>query len=66
LDRVAGIEALNGQRGQFILGALLGAHKTLQVSFNRQTFSVSSGSQFSFQLRMDADAHGVANLSAKL
>ena len=58
IDRIAGIESVESQRRQFILGALFSAYKALQVSFDGQALGLGSGAQLSFQFRMDADAHG--------
>src|ERR1017187_3349160 len=43
IDRIAGIESVESQRRQFILGALFSAYKALQVSFDGQALGFVCG-----------------------
>jgi hypothetical protein len=56
-DRIAGMNSIEGQCRQFILGALFSAQQAFQVSFDGQTLGSGSGAQLGFQFGMDADAH---------
>ena len=56
-DRIGGMNSIESQCRQFVLGALFSAQQALQVSFDGQTLGSGSGAQLGFLFGMDADAH---------